>query len=262
MGRSGVNWNNVPHESILGQINGGAGVAPVNEAAVGYARIAGTLREADADLRNALAGAGASWEGVAAADMTTAATPLATWADEADRLARDRSDATDTFGGQFANTRTAMPPAVNVPSGSWVDDLGLSSLPGVTTDRERAEEAADAAQQEAARRMEVYDNASYETVRTQYFSQPPAVVLEVPPPSTTGGPGVGGTTTSTGSPVNSTSAPPAGVWTPPPSSVPRSPQVGTGSPTGPSGAVIPAPTTPSYTPGPAVVGGPGHPVPT
>jgi len=251
MGRSGVNWNNVPHGSILGQINGGAGVAPVNEAANGYQRIADTLREADEDLRTALGSVGASWEGRASADMQTAATPLATWAEEADSMATRTSATTDMFGGQFANTRAGMPQVVDVPSGSWVDDTGLSSLPGVTTDREEAEEAADAAQQEAARRMEIYDNASYETVRTQYFSTPPAVMLEVPPPASIGGPSPYSTSPSTGNPADSGQYTPTGGFTAPTGTVPQAPQANPGggypgggipgSPTAPAGGPVPVP---------------------
>src|SRR5215216_3898389 len=107
MGASGVNWNNVPHEAILAQLDGGAGAGPVGDAAASYRRIASTLREADEDLRDALVAGGASWEGQAAEDMQVASTPLATWADEADELAVQTGSATDDFGDQFTGTRAA-----------------------------------------------------------------------------------------------------------------------------------------------------------
>jgi hypothetical protein len=269
MGASGVNWNNVPHETILGEINGGAGAGPVNDAAASYRRIAGTLREADQDLRDALSASGASWEGQAAGDMQTASTPLATWADEADQLAVQTGTATGVFGDQFADTRASMPAVVSVPSGSWVDDTGLSAIPGVTTDRERAEAAADAAQQEAARRMEAYDNASYDTVQTQYFSQPPTVTLEVPPPSTAGGSVIGGTTGATaGGPSTAGGYVAPGAWTAPGGTVSPSPTVSGGSGgwggTGGAGGTVPGiPAAVSPTPTiPATTGGlPGGPYP-
>lgn len=248
MGASGVNWNNIPHEMILSQINGGAGAAPVIDAAYSYERIAALLREADTDLRAALAATGASWEGLAAEDMQNASTPLATWADEADQLAVKTSNATEVFGDQFAYTRGSMPAVVDVPSGSWVDDIGLSGLPGVTTDRERAEADADAAQQESARKMEAYDNASYDTVQTQFFSQPPTVTLEVPPPSTGGGPSVGGISTTTSGPSGAGAYVPPGGWTAPGGGVTPSPAVrgaGVGGGVGGTGVVPSSPTAPS-----------------
>jgi len=245
MGASGVNWNNVPHESILSQINGGAGVGPVSDAAVSYQRIANMLRDADHDLRDALGTTGAAWEGQAAADMQTASTPLATWADEADQMAVKTSSSTEMFGDQFSSTRSGMPAAVDVPSGSWVDGSGLSNLPGVTTDRERAEAAADAAQQEAARRMEAYDNASHDTVRTQYFSQPPAVVLEIPPPSSTGGQQVGGTSTTSGGATDARAYAPTGSSSSPTAVSQTLPPTGGGTQN-----VIPSATTPPASVGP------------
>jgi PPE family len=248
MGASGVNWYNVPHESIVSQINGGAGAGPVSDAAASYQRIAQTLRDADGDLRNALSATGASWEGRAASGMQAAATPLATWADEVNQVAVQTSGLSQTFGEQFTDTRAGIPPVVGVPSGSWVDDTGISAVPGVTTDRERAEAAADAAQQEAARRMEAYDNASFETVQPQYFSQPPTVVLEVPPPSAGGGPGVGGTSTTPGGPTDTRAyTAPASFAVPGGAVSPPSPVTGgagvPSSPTAPA-AVAPTPTIP------------------
>jgi len=271
MGASGVNWNNVPHDEILRLINSGAGAAPVNEAAASYRRIAEVLRDADRDLRAALGAAGASWEGRAAQDMATASTPLATWADAADQLAVQTGASTEAFGEQFADTRWSLPAAVSVPAGSWVDGTGLSALPGITTDRERAEEAADTAQQEAARRMEAYDNASYETVQTQYFAEPPAVVLEVPPPAGGGGPGSGGTATAAGGAGSAGGYAAPGGYTAPASAVYQPPAVSgggavPGSPTAPAWSP-PAPTTPAVTSPPPVGGsrpggtGPGTPAP-
>ena len=199
MGASGINWRNVPHEEILRQINGGAGVAGVSDLPSGYRHMAETLRQADTELRTALTVAGASWEGTASDEMQTAATPLAQWADEADQLAIESSRRSLQFTDEYATTRTGMPAPVPIPSGGLFEGV-VSSLPGVTTDRESAEAAADAAHEEAAARMETYDNASYATVRTQYFSAPPQVVLEIAPSAGPGGPGIGSTTSTYGAP--------------------------------------------------------------
>jgi PPE family len=264
MGASGVHWNNIPHEMILSQINGGAGAAPVIEAADSFGRIAATLREADQDLRNALTTSGASWEGQAADDMQTASTPLATWADEADQLAVKTSYATEIFGDQFAHTRGSVPAVVDVPAPCWIDNVGISALPGITTDREQAEADADAAQQEAARKMEAYDNASYDTVQTQFFSQPPTVTIEVPPPSASGGPSVGGTPTATPSgPTGAGTYVASGGWTAPGGTVTPAPAMpgvgGAGGGAIPSSPTAPAGTTPTRTIPSAVPGGGTYP---
>src|SRR5829696_8341162 len=138
MSASGINWRNVPHAEIVQQINGGAGVAGVADLPGGYRQMADTLRQADADLRGALAAAGASWEGVASDEMQTAATPLAQWADEADRLASESSQRSSEYSDEYATTRTGMPAPVPIPSGGLFESV-VSSIPGVTTDRERAE---------------------------------------------------------------------------------------------------------------------------
>lgn len=264
MGASGVNWNNVPHESILSQINGGAGAGPVVDAAASYRRLAMVLRAADQDLRDALDTARAAWEGRAATDMQTASTPLAVWADEADQLAVATGSAAQVFGDQFSDTRGLIPPVVDVPSGSWVDGTGLSAVPGVTTDRERAEVAADAAHHEAARRMEGYDNASYDTIQTQYFSPPPTVVLEVPPPAAGSGQQAGGPTSGPGAQGGTGGySPPGGPATPAPQwqltgtqPTATAPAGGGASPPGPGGA---PPVGGSNPGGPAPSGLPGAP---
>lgn len=192
MGVSGINWRNVPHEEILHQINGGAGVAGISELPSGYRFMAETLRRADADLRDALAAAGASWEGIASDETQSATTPLAQWAEEADQLASESGQRSSQYGDEYVNTRTGMPTPVPIPSGGLFESV-ISRLPGVTTDREKAETASDAAHEEAAARMEAYDDASYSTVQTQYFSAPPQVVLEIAPSAGSGGQGITGT---------------------------------------------------------------------
>jgi len=201
MGASGINWRNVPHEEILDQINGGAGVAGISDLPSGYRFMAETLRRADTGLRNALAAAGASWEGAASDETRSATTPLAQWAEEADQLASESGQRSSQYSDEYATTRTGMPAPVPIPSGGLFESV-ISRLPGVTTDREKAEAASDAAHEEAAARMEAYDNASYSTVQTQYFSAPPQVVLEIAPSAGSGGPSVtGGSGTSVPAPT-------------------------------------------------------------
>lgn len=255
MGASGINWRNVPHEEIVRQINGGAGVAGVSELPGGYRQIAEALRQADTDLRAALAAAGASWEGIASDQMYTASTPLAQWADEADQLASESGQRSSAYGDEYATTRTGMPAPVPIPDGGLFEGV-VSGIPGVTTDQERAEAAADAAHEEAAALMESYDNASYSTVQTQYFAAPPQVVLEVAPTTGPGGPDIGGTTTSYGAPTGGGSyTAPAGYSFAPGGSTSASSVSGgaPGSPTVPAGGA-PGPGTSWQYPGTA---GPG-----
>lgn len=253
MGASGINWRNVPHEEILRQINGGAGVAGVSDLPSGYRHMAETLRQADTELRAALGAAGASWEGTASDEMHTAATPLAEWADEADQLAIESSRRSMQFTDEYATTRTGMPAPVPIPSGGLFEGV-VSSLPGVTTDRERAEAASDAAHEEAAARMETYDNASYATVRTQYFSAPPQVVLEIAPSAGPGGPGIGGTTSTYGVPSSGSAYTGAAGYSFVPGGSTSASSVsggtGYGSPTAPAGSVPVAPTAPVGYPAP------------
>ena len=267
MGASGINWRNVPHEEIVRQINGGAGVAGVSDLPGGYRQIAEALRQADLDLRAALAAAGASWEGVASDQMHTASTPLAQWADEADQLASESSRRSSAYGDEYATTRTGMPAPVPIPSGGLFESV-VSSIPGVTTDQERAEAAADAAHEEAAALMESYDNASYRTVQTQYFAAPPQVVLEVAPTTGPGGSGIGGSTTSYSAPTGggAYTAPAGYSFAPGGSTSAGSVSGGTpGSPTAPAGGA-PGPG-PSWQypgtagPGPTQPSGGGTPYP-
>ena len=71
MGASGINWRNVPHEEIVRQINGGAGVAGVSDLPRGYRQIADVLRHRSLDTtriytkidRPQLAAVAAPWPG-------------------------------------------------------------------------------------------------------------------------------------------------------------------------------------------------------
>lgn len=266
MGASGINWRNVPHEEILDQINGGAGVAGISDLPSGYRFMAETLRRADADLRDALAAAGASWEGAASDQTQSATTPLAQWAEDADQLASESGQRSSQYGDEYANTRTGMPAPVPIPSGGLFESV-ISRLPGVTTDREETEAASDAAHEEAAARMEAYDDASYSTVQTQYFSAPPQVVLEIAPSAGSGGSGIAGAwgtsvpaSTPGSSYVPSGGYSAAGGVAPTPSGV-----TGGVAPTAPTfGGQVPAATPAGPYPGPGAPtspAGPGGPRP-
>jgi PPE family len=251
MGASGINWRNVPHEEIVDQINGGAGVSGISDLPSGYRYMAETLRRADADLRQALAAAGASWEGVASDGMQSAATPLAQWAEDADQLASESGQRSSQYGDEYATTRTGMPAPVPIPSGGLFEGV-ISRIPGVTTDREEAEAAADAAHEEAAARMEAYDNASYATVQTHYFSAPPQVVLEIAPSAGGGEPGItGGSGSSIPASTPGSSYVPPGGYPAAGGSVAHTPSiVPGGSPTAPtSGGQVPAPAPTGPYPG-------------
>lgn len=198
MGTS-IDYGSVSHETIYDHITGGPGSAALGDVSRDWQSVATKLQALHDLVDQAVGGIGAAQQGAAADRATHATMALLPWLGDvltaATRTAAQVSEQADFF----AHTRDSMPAPHEVPEvsfsqdpGTWIADHAVEWLPGIQTEHERAQVAAQQAEQRARELMSGYQGASNENLAVRpHFPTAPAVVFEVAPPAP-GGVGIGG----------------------------------------------------------------------
>ncbi|MGH3859419.1 PPE domain-containing protein [Actinokineospora sp.] len=164
------------------------GPGAVGETDQTWAEFSKLMEESKADTEQALAEAGASWEGLAVESMTAGVTPLAQWAGDAGTASTASNASVRQVSEAFAHTSNSMPEPVPVTSTANSDFGGLSAgfvhLFGGQTDQDKQERAAQEAKQRAVELMNAYSTEADSAVGSVgTFVPPQSVVVAVPPPS-------------------------------------------------------------------------------
>jgi hypothetical protein len=258
----GLNWAFYTHQKLYDMVRTeAAGARAVGGASDAWGRFVVLMEESVDDIHQALAEAGASWEGMAAESMKSGVTPLAQWAQDSgvaglysDRSVRQLAEA-------FSYAANAMPEPVKsttVPGTfPWIF--------GGQIDQDRREREAQQAKQRAVELMEGYArNADSAVASVGTFVPPQSVTVQVPPRTFGPGPVRQDTASFPGpqSAPRKASTPDPG---PPPSNPPRGggPVPG-GSPAPGPGGATPGPvdsgpvTTPESVQNPPAAPLPGH----
>ncbi|MGQ0841241.1 PPE domain-containing protein [Actinokineospora sp.] len=138
------------------------------------------MAESKADVDQALAEAGVSWEGLGAEAMTAGLTPLAQWADDAGTAGVASTASVNTVGAAFAHASYSMPEPVQVTSTANSDFGGVPSsfvhMFGGQTDQDRQEQAAQEAKRRAVELMTGYETESGSAVGNVGTFVPPQPV--------------------------------------------------------------------------------------
>jgi hypothetical protein len=198
MGTS-IDYSTVSHETIYQHITGGAGSAALMDGSRGWQSVAAKLQEIQGLVDQAVRGVGAAQQGAAADAATHAMTALTPWIAGAATVANRIAARVSEQASVFAHTRGNMPPPRVVPEvlfsqdpGTWMADHAVEWLPGIQTEHERAQVAAQQDEQRARELMSSYQGISNENLAVrQHFVAAPTVVAEVADP-VSGGAGVGG----------------------------------------------------------------------
>ncbi len=209
MGTS-IDYSAVSHETIYQHITGGPGGTELMDASRGWQSVAARLRELHGTIELAIRGIGAAQQGAAADAATHATMALMPWLENsvsaADGMAARISHQADSFG----RTRDTMPTPVVVPEvsfrqdpGGWLGEHAVEWLPGIQTEHERAEVAAQQAQEWARELMSGYQSTSNSNLAIgQDFVVAPAVVADVSDPAWDGS-GVGAAPVGGSAPLSS-----------------------------------------------------------
>lgn len=169
-----------------------AGPGAVGEADHTWAEFAALMEESKADTEQALAEAGAYWEGLAVEAMTSGVTPLAQWAGDASTAGSASNDSVRQVGESFAHTAYSMPEPVEVTSTANSEfggvPAGFVHLFGGQTDQDGQEREAQQAKQRAVELMRAYSVESGSAmVSVGRFVPPQPIAVSVPPPTITPG---------------------------------------------------------------------------
>ncbi|MGH3832920.1 MAG: PPE domain-containing protein, partial [Pseudonocardiaceae bacterium] len=170
----------------------------------GWRSVAAQLQEIQSLVDQAVRGIGIAQRGAAADAATQATTALMPWVTETAAMAAGIADRVDEQAAIFAHTRGSMPPPREVPEvsfnqdpGTWMADHAADWLPGIQTEHERAQVAAQQDEQRARELMNGYQSTSNELLAVgQQFTAAPVVVAEVAPPVPGDGPNAGWRTRS------------------------------------------------------------------
>jgi PPE family len=194
-----IDYSTVSHETIYKHITGGPGSAEMMDASRGWRIVAAKMQEFQGSVERAVQGVGAAQQGAAADAATHATMALTPWVAGAATTANGIAARVCEQAAVFAHTRDNMPPPRVVPEvsfsqdpGTWIADHAVEWLPGIQTEHERAQAAAQQDEQRARELMSGYQGASNENLAVrQHFTAAPTVVAEVADPAP-GGVGVGG----------------------------------------------------------------------
>jgi hypothetical protein len=198
MGTS-VDYGTVPHGTIYQHITGGPGSAALVDVSWDCQGFATKLQALQDLVDQAVRGIGAAQQGTAADAATHATMALIPWLGDLVTAANGAAAQVSEQAAFFAHTRDSMPAPHEVPEVSfsqnpetWMADHAVEWLPGIQTEHERAQVAAQQAEQRARELMSGYQGASNENLAVRpHFPTAPAVVFEVAPPAP-GGVGIGG----------------------------------------------------------------------
>ncbi len=198
MGTS-IDYSAVSHETIYQHITAGPGGTELMDASRGWQSVAAKLRELHGTVEQAIRGIGAAQQGAAADAATHATMALMPWLEDSVSAANGMADRVAHQADSFGRTLYNMPQPVVVPEvsfrqdpGAWLGEHAVEWLPGIQTEHERAEVAAQQAQEWARELMSGYQSTSNSNLAIgQDFAVAPAVVADVSGP-TLGGSGFGG----------------------------------------------------------------------
>ncbi|MFD1148229.1 PPE domain-containing protein [Saccharothrix hoggarensis] len=242
-------WRGYTHPDLHRMINEGPGVAASRPLEDSWKALSETLTDIDASIQDGLAKLGASWEGETADQTTTALSPLAAWAADAQQGSSTMETSAQLQGEYIVDARKEMPEPVPVtteaPStgdkvlGALGGPFGMMHVIQQQQDHERQEAAQDNAEAKAVEVMNNYQSSSEwnaDTLGT--FVPPPKVVIDTPPPAGAGeynNTTVNPTTTPTWTPPPSESGTTKTSWAPPPTGTPVAPPPTFTGPTGTTG---------------------------
>jgi hypothetical protein len=209
-----IDYSTVSHETIYQHITGGPGSADLMDASQGWRSVAAKLQDLHGLVEQAIRGMSAAQQGAAADAAMHATMALMPWLDSSVTAANAMAARIAQQADCFAHTRDNMPRPVAVPEvsfsqdpGTWMADHAVEWLPGIQTQHERDQVAAQQAEQRARELMTAYQGSSNETLAVnQEFTAAPAVVAEVSDPSLGGGAGAGGRSAYGTAPVSPTHA--------------------------------------------------------
>lgn len=190
MGTS-IDYSAVAHETIYQRLTGGPGSLDLMGASRGWESVATTLEELRGQVEQAIRGIGAAQQGASADAATNATMVLMPWLEDTAIAARALADRISNQADSFGYTEGNMPPPVKVPEVSFSQNpwtyLGQHAvewLPGIQTEHERAEVAAQQAEARAQELMTSYQSASNDNLAiSQHFAMAPAVVAGVSDPA-------------------------------------------------------------------------------
>jgi hypothetical protein len=199
MGTS-IDYSAVSHETIYHHITGGPGSAALMDASRGWQSVATKLQELQGLVDQTVRKIGAAQQGAAADAATHATMVLMPWIGDGVTAANGMAARVSEQAAFFAHTRDSMPAPRAIPEvsfsqdpGTWMADHAVEWLPGIQTEHERAQVAAQQDEQRARELMSGYQSTSNENlVVRQHFAAAPTVVAELADPAP-GGVGVGGT---------------------------------------------------------------------
>jgi hypothetical protein len=187
---SDIRWEGYSHEEIYAKVQQGPGRLASADAEAAWSTVESTIRAVDAQLTRAVNRIGAGWQGRAADAVHGGMTVMSNWALDA------AGDATLTRNGitaqaeQAARLRTAMPPPHTAEWNRMVhEEIPAVGLMSATGDLGALEERMANDHAVAVDMMNRYSSQSSDNQRMMnYWTQPPAVVVEaVAPASSTGG---------------------------------------------------------------------------
>jgi hypothetical protein len=209
-----IDYSAVSHETIYQHITGGPGSADLMDASQGWRSVAAKLQDLHGVVEQAIRGISAAQQGAAADAATHATMALMPWLDSSVTGANAMADRIAQQAGSFAHTRDNMPKPMEIPEvsfsqdpGTWMADHAVEWLPGIQTQHERDQVAAQQAEQHARELMTAYQGSSNDNLAvSQEFTAAPAVVADVSDPSLGGGAGTGGTSAYGTAPVSPTHA--------------------------------------------------------
>ena len=198
MGTS-IDYSTVSHETIYYHITGGPGSAALGDVSRGWQSVATKLQALHGLVDQAVRGIGAAQQGAAADAATHATMALMPWLGDSVTAANGMAARVSEQAAFFAHTRDSMPAPHAIPEvsfsqdpGAWIADHAVEWLPGIQTEHERAQVAAQQDEQRARELMSGYQGTSNENLAVrQHFAAAPVVVAEVADPAP-GGVRVGG----------------------------------------------------------------------
>lgn len=204
-----IDYSTVSHATIYQHLTGGSGALEMMEASRGWQNLAAKLQELRGAVEQAVRGIGAAQQGAAADAATHATMPLLPWLDSSVAAANATAARIAEQAMFFGHARDSMPPPVTVPEVSfsqdpstWMADHAVEWLPGIQTEHEQAQVAAQQAQQRARELMTAYQSSSNTNLTTSvHFAAAPAVVADVSQPAL-GGAGAGGVSSAGSTPVH------------------------------------------------------------
>lgn len=199
MGTS-IDYSAVAHETIYQRITGGPGSLDLMGASRGWESVATKLEELHGQVEQASRGIGAAQRGAAADAATNATMALMPWLQDTAIAAKAMADRISYQADNFEYTGGNMPPPVQVPEVSfsqnpwtYMAQNAVEWLPGIQTEHERGEVAAQQAQLRAQELMTSYQSASNDNLAiSQHFAMAPAVVAGVSDLALGGGVAAGG----------------------------------------------------------------------